>query len=595
MKDINRNIEYLDDWQHMLLRPVMYIGSVEPMEDKIPIIDNGVLVSKNKTYSVGMYRLFDEVLDNAFDEALRCYNENHPMKYIQVEIDTIENSVTVIDSGKGFKDAIKKNKKTQLTNVETALTKLRAGSNFQNDETEAHLIGTNGIGISATNVFSEFFEITTKNSNSIYYHLWNNFETVSSKPSYSKNKNTGTTIKFIPRKSIFKDETWDIEIIKTKLIFRNFIKNNDETLKNIKFIVKINGEDVSVKDNFLPKDYEFINLNKKVKILLWRSYENSTSISFVNGSLCTGFHQKYIHEYINTSLFNYDKAHQFYNTCIILDLPPKYVLFQEQNKNRFVTTRDKLETILKLNILKKDIREFQSNKLYSNIKNDIDNYLKNDDYRKIKKAKKSNKIILSDKFISSIKKDSLLIVEGNSAGGSTSQLRNPEIHAIYKLRGKVKNPNSVMDLSQNTELLELINILNLNLEDKGSSCDYSKIIIAADMDFDGNHISSLLINFFYRWYPNIIKENKLFVLQTPIVAIDGKQTKYFYNLNDINISNNTNNVRYLKGLGSLDIDDWKHVYSDMKLLKITDNENSVNILNIAFGKDSSQRKVWLMK
>lgn len=595
MKDINRDIEYLDDWQHMLLRPVMYIGSVEPMEEKIPIIENNSLISKNKIYSVGMYRIFDEVLDNAFDEALRCFVENKPMKYIQVEINTDDNSVTVKDSGQGFKDAIKKNKKTGLTNVETALTKLRSGSNFNNNDTDISLIGTNGIGISATNVFSESFEITTKNINSTYYHLWNNFETVMSKSTYSKNKNIGTTIKFIPRKSIFKDEKWDMEIINTKLMFRNFIKSKDESLKDLNFIVKFNNEIINLEENIFTNDYEYLNINKKIKIIIWRSYENSTNISFVNGSLCTGFHQKYINEYINTVFFEYDKAHQFYNTCIIIDLPPKHVLFQEQNKNRFVTTRDKLEDILKLNINKNNIKEFQKTSLYSNVKSDIDMYLKNDEYRKIKKAKKSNKIILSDKFIPSIEKDHLFIVEGNSAGGSLSQLRNPDIHSIYKLRGKIKNANSISDLTENKELLELINILNINLEDKGNICEYKKIIIATDMDYDGYHITSLLINFFYKWFPNIVKNGKLFILQTPILSVNGKPVKYYYSLNDIDISKNDNNIRYLKGLGSLEINDWKYVYDNMKLIKIIEDSNSSNILNIAFGKESMQRKHWLMK
>ena len=121
----------LTDDEHVLHRPTMYIGSIEPTEDKLPIVRDGVLINVPKRISVGFYKLMNEILDNSFDEAKRLKGK---MKKIEVHFDSKTNRVTVKDYGEGFFKGTDINPKTGINNIETAMTELRAGTNFFNDD-----------------------------------------------------------------------------------------------------------------------------------------------------------------------------------------------------------------------------------------------------------------------------------------------------------------------------------------------------------------------------------------------------------------------------------------------------------------------------
>jgi DNA topoisomerase-2 len=114
----NKEIVALSDFEHVLHRPTMYIGSVEKSEEKVQIVEPGKLVEKNKIISVGFYKMLNEIVDNAFDEAKRMKGV---MPKIRVEIDSKTNQVKVSDTGGGFVNAEKPNPKTGQSNVETAM------------------------------------------------------------------------------------------------------------------------------------------------------------------------------------------------------------------------------------------------------------------------------------------------------------------------------------------------------------------------------------------------------------------------------------------------------------------------------------------
>jgi DNA topoisomerase-2 len=120
----SKEIVALSDFDHVVLRPTMYIGSVERTEEKVQIVEDNKLVEKVKIISVGFYKMLNEIVDNAFDEAKRMKGE---MPKIIVKIDSKTNGVTVVDTGGGFINAEKKNSKTGASNVETAMSMLRAG------------------------------------------------------------------------------------------------------------------------------------------------------------------------------------------------------------------------------------------------------------------------------------------------------------------------------------------------------------------------------------------------------------------------------------------------------------------------------------
>jgi len=591
----NREIVTLNDFEHVRLRPTHYIGSVELSEEKLPIIKNNQLIEENKVISVGFYKLLNEILDNAFDEAKRL---NGKMKKIQLFVNSKTSEVTVIDTGKGFYKGTEINKKTKLTNIESAVCSLRTGSNFFTDDSEESLIGTHGVGASIVNILSEYFTIDTTNDKDNFYTEWYDFTTQQNRKIRKKKKTekTGTKISFIPSKKIFKKCKWDKNILLTQMIFKNFLIKNDKLLENLKFEFYFNDEQLDLNVDFLPE--EKIELKTRIgTYVFWKKYENSTSVSFVNGAQCQGIHQKILNDWVN-DLFRYNLAHHFYDCFLILNLPPKLVKFGDQNKTKFVSGRWEIEETIKKSFYNKIKRKFPSNNIFKEIQKDIEEKLFTQEMKTIQRKKKQSKNKISEKYYPPSKKtENLFIVEGLSAAKSLLQRRDTAIDGVYTLKGKIKNAKSIVDLSSNTELIDLMNILGIDPKNS-KKCKYNKIVIATDFDSDGWHIASLIINLFYKWFLPIIDKSKLNILITPLISAELKNKKnYFFSYEDYfefqKQNPNVGKIRYLKGLGSLSLDDWEWVMEQRRMFKIYNDKSAKKFMEIAFGNSAKKRKEWL--
>lgn len=587
----SKKIIALSDFEHILKKPTMYIGSVEPSDEKLILIRDSKIVSEHKTISVGFYKLFYEILDNAFDEAKRC---NGKMKKITVEVFSKTNRVIITDTGNGFYEGYKKNKKTKLTNVETAMSSLRAGSNFENENTKESLIGTNGVGASIVNMLSDEFEITTGDGKKRMTIAWKKFKRKKNLLKASRTK--GTRIDFIPREDIFKNCSWDKDILWAQLIFRNFVKNLDPIIKDLKIEFKFNGEKLNLDIPFID-DPNVIEIESKLgKIYVWNSFNGSERISFINGTQCAGIHQKIVQDWLNEYL-KYDKGHNFYETFIALNLEPNLVVFDSQNKTRFVTSRKKISPIISKQFKRKLKKEFTGSPLFDQIKEEIALKIRGASAKKISKISKKKKIKISEKYYPAAKrKDMIFLTEGLSASGSLLQRRDSATMGVYALKGKIKNTKSIKDLTTNTEISELIQIIGLDF-DKNKSTKYNKIIMATDADVDGAHISALILNFIYKWFPHVIEAGQVFKLETPIVTAKRKnKLERFYTLDEFNERNKKykyTNIRYLKGLGSLSLDDWEYTFNNLRLTRFIIDENAKTNFEMAFDEKSDKRKLWL--
>lgn len=590
----NKEIIALTDFEHVLERPTMYIGSVEKSEEKLVLIREGKVVQDVKEISVGFYKLMIEVLDNAFDEAKRMKGE---MKRIEIHFNSQDSSVEVVDTGGGFVNASKINPKTGISNVASAMSMLRAGSNFKNGSTQENLIGTNGVGASIVNMLSDSFKITTINLDESYSQEWEKF--VSSKPIVTKTKKkqeTGTTVYFRPRKDIFQDCFWDKEYIHSMMVFRQFLMKTDPAISNLDFICTYDGEKLNLDVNFLPENYFTVN-TKHGSVYVWESFTKSCSVSFVNGAICGGIHQRIIGEWIDEA-FGTQSASKFYETFIVLNLPPNLVRFGDQNKTRFVTSRGQVSPLLQKFFQQHIKRNLKKSPIYDSIMKKVEESEREGDVKNLRNTKRAQKHKISDKYFPpSGKTKNLFIVEGGSAMGSILQKRDPKTDAVYALKGKIRNARRLSDLTSNSEIVDLMNILNLDPEND-RSCKYEKVIISTDADPDGlGHIASLIINLFYKWFPNVIRQGKLFILQTPLLSVDeSRKTKYFYTAKEFsNYTKNKkpSNVRYLKGLGSLSRADWEVVFSDMRLFRIAEDSKSPKMMEMAFGTNAALRKKWL--
>lgn len=590
MKQSSKKIQVLSDFEHILKRPTIYVGSVKMTEEQIPIVESDKICLAPKTISVGMYKLFDEVFSNCVDEAKRM---KKPMKTIIVEVSSKKNLIMISDTGEGFVDGSKLNEKSGLPNIETAVSMLRAGSNFENEGISDTLIGTNGMGVSLVNALSYFFSITSTNSKESYNQEWTNF--VSTKPRISKRKNEvlGTTVSFQPLEEIFEVCKWDKEILSSLLILKKRVLESEAHTKNISLEFIWDSEKIQIKTDILKQQSYKTEIGE---MLIWEKEDLSGSVSFVNSALCTGIHQKIIMDQINGFLDD-SLAHHFYDFCLIVNLPPALVKFGDQNKTKFVSKREEVEKII-LAAFESPLKRFYSTPLFKKIRENVELRKKDTALKKIRKEKKNVNIKFSHKYFPPTSKvaENLFIVEGLSAMGSILQKRNPARDGVYALKGKIKNARTLSDLSDNREILELMQILNLDPENSSGDCPYQKIVISTDQDPDGAHITSLLISLFFNWFPWVIENKMLHFLETPLVSAGDKTKSYFYSLNEFKEANSKkkmSNVRYLKGLGSLSLEDWEHVMKNKKVINIIKDKKSKHFLDMAFGKSSEARKMWL--
>lgn len=588
----NKEIKVLSEREHILLRPTVYVGSVKPTDEKVPVIKDNKVFIESKKISVGMYKLFDEVFSNALDEAKRM---NGKMKKILIEIDSKSNGVSVTDTGNGFYKGTKINKVSGKTNIETAVSQLRAGSNFENDDVKESLVGTNGMGVSLVNVLSKYFSIETVNDESYYFQEWKNYEGVN--PKIEKNTKglpKGTKVTFKPLSEVFGYDKWDKDVLSSTLILKYDLIKRDPILGKLEIELIWDGQPLDLNIEFLPK--ESFKINTEIgQITVWEKYEGSGSISFVNSAMCTGIHQKIVNDFINNKLDD-TLGHHFYDSLIVLNLPPKYVKFGDQNKTRFVTTREEIENLL-INKFGSKLQGFFKTEMFERILKRVDDR-KNEGYvKKLRSEKKKVNLKNSHKYFPAQKSlaENLFIVEGLSAMGSILQKRDPKNDGVYALKGKIKNCKNIGDLSDNKEILELMQILGLDPSSRNvETVGYKKIVIATDPDPDGSHITSLLINLFYKWFPMVVRTKRLSFLKIPLVSVgDLKKRKYYWDLEEFKRAKPTGNIRYLKGLGSLSLEDWEWVMTNKELIFIEETTDSQQKLEMAFGDSSELRKKWL--
>jgi topoisomerase-4 subunit B len=282
---------------------------------------------------------------------------------------------------------------------------------------------------------------------------------------------------------------------------------------------------------------------------------------------------------------------------IILNLPPALVRFGDQNKTRFSTGKHEINQIMMDSFDKRIRREFRRTECYKDIQDNIDEYVKDAQKKEIRKKKNKKRQPSHKYYPPSETRENLFIVEGGSAMGSILQKRHAKTDAVYSLKGKIKNARTLRDLGKNEEIIDIMSILGLDI-DSTKSATFKNVIIATDRDPDGiGHIASLVINFFHKWFPHVITEKKLHILDLPLYTLDkGKKRNYFFTSSEYNAYRERwggTNVRYLKGLGSLSFDDWEYVFGNMKVYTLRADARANHYLNVAFGKSAQLRKKWL--
>lgn len=573
-------IKQLSDVEHALLRPGQYIGSIVPTKCETFLLNKKTekFEYTEFEYVPGLLKIIYEILDNSVDEAIRTNFKYATNIFVEIK----NNKVKISDNGRGIPlDIAEGTKKSQL---ELALTELRSGSNF-NDNEGRNLLGMNGVGSALTNIFSITFKATVFDGKRKGVLICKN--NLSSKKctiiDYINN-NTGTTIEFEPDLSKFGiTSIGEIHesLIYQRLMFLSFMypeitfKFNSKIVrfKTSKNLMSMFADKfVSVQDNNIPSKY-MIGIIPNIN-------DDFTHKSYINGADCIngGNHLDYIHsELINRIK---EKLAKKYSTIKPGDIKNKltYIvifrefinpMFNSQTKENFSSDINEIKNFLKdidwdafaTKIVKTpEIMDpiLESFKIKEELKN----------RQALNKLGKISKTFKCEKFLPATKENKyFLIAEGDSAAGGLSNCLGRSQFGYFSTRGVPLNAYdaSITKLTENTELSNLVKLLNLSLKNDKQDLTYDYIVTATDADCDGFHITGLYLGFFLKYCPSIIKEGRLKRLRTPIVVFkDSKNIikHFFFTLNEYNEFIKTHDltglkIHYYKGLGSWEKNDLK--------------------------------------
>jgi DNA gyrase subunit B len=534
------SIDVLEGLKPVRLRPSMYIGNVD---------------------IEGLHHLVYEVVDNSIDEAMAGYCDK-----INVIIHT-DNSVTVIDNGRGIPVDIHKTE--QVPAVEVVLTKLHAGGKFNNDAYKVSG-GLHGVGVSVVNALSRLLEVEIYHDGKTYYQTYEKGDKTSELKIIGETKKRGTKIHFAPDLSIFNTDIFSYEILSKRLRELAFLN------KGLK--IELEDERTDIKEGFLYKGgivqfVEYLNrrhtplhspilidgIKNDVEIEVVIQYNDSYNeiiLSFANNinTVEGGFHligfkaalTRTLNQYVSNGNLPKNLQVKFTGDDIregltaIISIRIKSPQFEGQTKTKLGNSEvkglveslvnEKLSTFLEENpsISKKIIAKA------------ADAARARDAAKKARDlARKQGALVdstlpgkLAECQLSEPSEREIFLVEGDSAGGSAKQGRDRKFQAILPLKGKILNVEKARfdKVLNSEEIKNIITALGTGVgpeEHNIENIRYHKIIIMTDADVDGSHIRTLLLTFFYRQMKDIVDKGYLYIAQPPLYKVArGKSSIY---------------------------------------------------------------------
>lgn len=596
------NIKSLDWKEHIRMRPGMYIGKL----------------GDGSSPDDGIYILLKEVIDNCIDEFVMGAGKT-------IEVRIKDKEVRVRDYGRGI----------PLGKVVDVVSKMNTGGKYDTLAFKKS-VGLNGVGTKAVNALSHYFRVESVRDNQLKYAEFSQGELTVESDLEETTKRRGTQVIFSPDETIFKNYRFRNEYIERML--KNYV------YLNAGLTIDFNGEKFSsenglqnlLEDTIAEEDrvYPIIHLKgDDIEIALTHSKSQYSEEyhSFVNGQNTTqgGTHLnafreavvKTIREFYNKNFEASDVRKSIVSAISIKVMEP---VFESQTKTKLGST----DMGGKLPSVRTYINDF--------IKTHLDNFLhKNSDtaeklQRKIlqaererkelsgirklareraKKASLHNKklrdcrIHLQDSKDERALETTLFITEGDSASGSITKSRDVNTQAVFSLKGKPLNSYGLSKkiVYENEEF----NLLQaaLNIEESIEDLRYNNIVIATDADVDGMHIRLLLITFFLQFFPELIKEGHLYILQTPLFRVrNKKETIYCYNeeerINAIEKLKPKPEITRFKGLGEISPDEFKHfIGADIRLdpVMLDKNMSVEELLSFYMGKNTPERQEFIIE
>lgn len=623
-----KDIVVLSDREHVRLRTQIYLGNMQPITYKIPILTATSLLIEDVEFIPAVYKAIGEIIDNSLDEFAKNGNRNSTLS-ITAKPDI--GNYTIADNGRGIpiEKKIEMEGRTgkEVWVPEIALARLRAGRNFTDDK-EKGVIGMNGVGAACTNFCSTDFEVTVERDKEKYYQKFTDGADKISKPKITAGSEarSGTTVKFQLDPAVFKDvalpailmENRAVEIAMTNpgvtVIYNETKHKHRAGLKGyIDSIGKSHFEFTTESDNVTGSFFVFT---------VDGNYEAEQMFTWVNGSLLfdggmcntqfvNSFYDKIIAHLTPKAKklkCEVSRADIRQNMVIMANLQIKNPEYDSQSKTRLTGPN-----------LKKDINEAIETQWTAFCRKHaelLDSILERANRRFHKSAdstatqeheKSMNRKIeglldATSKFRGECK---LLITEGLSAKSQISEARDSKTIAAYALTGKINNVygTTAAQLLKMGKVVDLLAAIGLVPGKKANRGDlrYGQVVITTDADYDGSDIFTLLVNIFFQFWPELFDpkyEPFIYRLSAPNVClVKGKHRVHFINRTEYEKNKHKHKgyeVRYYKGLGSMNNEDWEMILNNPDcFLPVTDDGKMNGVLKLLFSDDSAARQAWL--
>ena len=595
------NIRSLDWKEHIRMRPGMYIGKL----------------GDGSASDDGIYILLKEIIDNSVDEFVMGAGKT-------IEITLKDNIIKVRDYGRGI----------PLGKVVDVVSRMNTGGKYDTRAFKKS-VGLNGVGTKAVNALSSSFIVESVRDGKSKIVSFELGEIIDSSPIEESTKRKGTAIIFQPDSSIFKNYKFRNEYIVKMIKYYVYLNPGLSIIFNGEKFKSENGLKDLIEDNNNIDDFLYPVIHLKgndieIAITHNKKHYSEEYYSFVNGQNTSqgGTHLNSFKEAIVKTIRdffkkNYDSSDIKKSIISAISIKVMEPVFESQTKTKLGST----EMGGGLPTVRSYILEF--------ISKNLDNYLhKNKDVaegiqRKIiqaererkelsgirklarERAKKSSlhnkklrdcRVHLGDMSNERRLDTTIFITEGDSASGSITKSRDVNTQAVFSLRGKPLNSYSMTKkiVYENEEF----NLLQaaLNIEEGIEKLRYNKIVIATDADVDGMHIRLLIITFFLQFFPELIKEGHLFILQTPLFRVrNKKETIYCYS--DLEKSEACDKlgakveITRFKGLGEISPNEFKNFIGDSIRLDpvIINKDTSVDdLLSFYMGKNTPDRQNFII-
>ncbi|WP_124641890.1 MULTISPECIES: DNA topoisomerase IV subunit B [Amniculibacterium] len=597
----DENIRTLDWQEHIRLRPGMYIGKL----------------GDGSSADDGIYILLKEILDNSIDEFRMKAG-----KRIEIKLD--DRKIIIRDFGRGI----------PLGKMIDAVSKMNTGGKYDSKAFKKS-VGLNGVGTKAVNALSDYFRVKSVRDGRMKMAEFSRGNITQDHPETESGDRNGTEISFVPDAEIFLHFKYRKEYIERMLRNYAYLNPGLKIIFNGETYYSENGLKDLLEEE-LESDilYPIVHLkDEDIEVAITHSDKSQTEtyFSFVNGQNTTqgGTHLNAFREaYVKTvrEFFNksFDASDIRKSIIAAISINVEEPVFESQTKTKLGSND--------MGPKGPTVRTF----IIDFLKNKLDNFLhKNPEIaeaiqRKIlisererkelsgiqKLAReRAKKVSLHNKKLRDCRQHyndqkavrkaetQIFITEGDSASGSITKSRDVETQAVFSLKGKPLNcyglTKKVVYENEEFNLLQAA----LNIEESMEDLRYNQVIIATDADVDGMHIRLLMITFFLQFFPDVIKNGHLFILQTPLFRVrNKKETRYCYNeterINALNELGKNPEITRFKGLGEISPDEFKHfIGKDIRLEPVVLGKDQTidQLLEFYMGKNTPDRQTFILE